>query len=70
MVKIKRVPDLEAIEYNFEDNEEADKVEIKSGMKGRINVILPNGQYHVEIQDSKGNVIAYAAFSEDDLEAF
>jgi len=69
MVKIKRVPNLDQVEYNFEDNEEADKVTIKAGMNGKVNVILPNGQYHVEILDSKGNIIAYAPFSEDDLES-
>ena len=69
MVKIKRLPDPNLIEYNFEDNEEADKVQLKSGMTGKINVILPNGQYHVEILDSKGKIVAYAAFFEEDLEA-
>lgn len=68
LVKIKRAPDSEYIEYNFEDNDEADQVEIKAGMTGKINVILPNGQYHVEILDKKGNVIAYAPFNEEDLE--
>lgn len=69
LVKINVAPDPDYIEYNFEDNEEADKVVIKKGMKGKINMLLPNGQYHVEILDSKGNIIAYAPFSEDNLEA-
>ena len=69
MVKILNVPDSETLEYNFEDNDEADKVEIKKGMHGKINVILPNGKYHVEILDKSGKVIAYAAFDEDSLEA-
>ncbi|MEK6927216.1 MAG: hypothetical protein AABX11_02185 [Nanoarchaeota archaeon] len=69
LVKIKRLPNSEYIEYNFEDNDEADQVNIEVGMKGKINIILPNGQYHVEILDKKGNVIAYAPFNEEDLEA-
>lgn len=42
--------------------------EVKKGMKGKINVILPNGQYHVEVFNSKGETIAYAAMDEDQLE--
>ena len=38
-------------------------------MKGRINIILPNGQYHVEILDKKGNTLAYVAVDEESLEA-
>ncbi len=61
-VRILREPDKEYIEY-YSDEE----IPIKKGMLGKINVILPNGQYHVEILDEKGEVIAYAPFSEDDL---
>jgi hypothetical protein len=71
-VKILVLPNPEYIEYHSEDEEKAleeKHPEIKKGMKGRINMILPNGQYHVELQDSKGNIIAYAAFSEEDLES-
>lgn len=68
IIKIKIPPNKEYIEYNFEDNEHADEVEIDIGMKGKINLILPNGQYHVEIMDAKGNIIAYAAFDEESLE--
>ena len=42
---------------------------LKPGMKGKVNVILPNGMYHVEIHDDKGEVIAYVAVDEDGLEA-
>lgn len=63
-VKLLLAPDPEYVEYYTEK-----PVEIKKGMTGKINIILPNGQYHVEILDKKGNVIAYAPFSEDNLEA-
>ena len=71
-VKILVLPNPEYIEYNSEDEEQAIEgkhPEIKKGMKGKINMVLPNGQYHVELQDSKGNIIAYAVFSEEDLES-
>jgi hypothetical protein len=40
-------------------------------MLGKINLILPNGQYHVEILNPKdeSDVIAYAPMDEDSLEA-
>ncbi len=63
-VRILREPDPEYIEY-YEDTPEP----IKKGMTGKINILLPNGQYHVEILNEKGETIAYAPFSEDDLEA-
>ncbi len=42
-------------------------VNIKKGMPGKINIVLPNGQYHVEILNKKGERVAYAVMSEDDL---
>lgn len=68
-VKILRSPDPEYVEYHLENEEGIEPPLIQKGMKGRINVLLPNGQYHVEILDEHGHVIAYAPFSEDDLEA-
>lgn len=70
-VKILLPPNKEYLEYHSEDEEKSleDHPEIKKGMKGRINMILPNGQYHVEIHNDKGNIIAYAPFSEEDLES-
>jgi hypothetical protein len=62
-VKILRIPDPEYIEYKSED------AHIKPNMLGEVNIILPNGQYHVEIFNEKGETVAYAPFSEDDLEA-
>jgi hypothetical protein len=70
-VKILAVPDKEFIEYhNLEDEELAieNHPDIKAGMTGKINMVLPNGRYHVELQDKKGNIIAYAPFSEEELE--
>ncbi|MBX4195996.1 hypothetical protein KW805_00200 [Candidatus Pacearchaeota archaeon] len=62
-VKILHEPDPEYIEY-YSDTE----IPIKKGMIGKINILLPNGRYHVEI-DKDGEVIAYAPFNEEDLEA-
>lgn len=56
-------PDL--VEYHDELGTKS--VPIKKGMTGKINIILPNGKYHVEILNDKGEVIAYAPFSEDEL---
>jgi hypothetical protein len=68
-VKLLRTPDPEYVEYHEELAEEEEKPLIEKGMKGRVNMILPNGQYHVEILDSAGNILAYCSVSEDDLEA-
>ena len=62
-VKILVLPDPEYIEYRDEE------IPIKRGMLGEINIILPNGRYHVKILDINGSIIAYAPFSEEDLEA-
>jgi len=40
---------------------------IKAGMFGKINVILPNGKYHVEVIENK-KTIAYAVMDEDQIE--
>lgn len=63
-VNILRAPDPEYVEY-YEDEPEP----IVAGMKGKVNILLPNGQYHVEIHNKKGEIIAYAPFNEEDLEA-
>ena len=44
-------------------------IPITSGMLGEINILLPNGQYHVRIFNNKNEAIAYAPFSEEQLEA-
>ena len=68
-VKLLIDPDPEYVEYhNPEDEEHLETIPIKKGMTGRINILLSNGQYHVEIHDKKGNIIAYAKLSEEDLE--
>lgn len=56
-----REPDKEYIEYTDEE------VQITRGMKGVINLLLPNGKYHVKIFDKKGNAVAYVPMDEDDL---
>jgi hypothetical protein len=56
-------PNIEYIEYYGEP------APIKKGMIGKINMLLPNGKYHVEILDKQKNTLAYAPFDEDDLEA-
>ena len=59
-------PDPEYIEYDPSLKKE---VPIKKGTQGEINMILPNGKYHVKITDKKGNTIAYAPFNEEELGA-
>lgn len=66
MVKILVVPDSEFVEYN--EAEGVSSFPIKKGMSGRINVILPDGKYHVAILDENGKIIAYAPFDEEALE--
>jgi len=62
-VRILTPPNTEYVEY-YEDERP-----ITKGMTGKVNIILPNGQYHVEIKDSEGKILAYAPFNEEDLEA-
>jgi hypothetical protein len=58
-------PNPEYIEYYSESKEP-----IKKGMIGKINILLPNGQYHIEITDEKkGEIIAYVMLPEEYLEA-
>ncbi|MEK6855996.1 MAG: hypothetical protein AABX66_02440 [Nanoarchaeota archaeon] len=64
LVKILVSPDKEFIE---QAGEEETPVEIKKGMTGKINMILPDGKYHVAIIDQTGKVIAYAPFDQDAL---
>ncbi len=66
-VKLLAAPDSEYIEYTEEFDET--KPEITKGMSGEVNVILPNGQYHVKIFDKEGKEIAYVLMDEDCLEA-
>jgi hypothetical protein len=63
-VRLVRNPDLEYVEYS--PDREGEKIE--AGMLGEINVILPNGQYHVEVFDSEGEKIAYVMIDEDMIE--
>lgn len=60
-------PDPEFIEYDPEHIDS--QPEIKKGATGEVNVILPNGQYHIEVKDEKGNTIAYVPMDEQFLEA-
>lgn len=62
-------PDPEFIEYDTEKESEDQHPEIKKGMVGEINIILPNGQYHVKIVDEDGKDVAYVPIDEEFLEA-
>ncbi len=62
-VKLLTDPEKEYVEY-YSDGE----VPIEKGAVGKVNVILPNGRYHVEISDANGNVIAYVVMDEESLE--
>ena len=68
LVTIRKAPDPDYVEYHNEDNPDFKEIPLKKGMKGRINILLPNGKYHVEIFDKKGNILAYAPFDEEYLE--
>ena len=64
-VRLLASPDAEYVEY-YSESESI----IKKGATGKINILLPNGEYHVEIIDEKtGETIAYAPMSEEFLEA-
>ncbi|HLF53920.1 MAG TPA: hypothetical protein VI544_01960 [Candidatus Nanoarchaeia archaeon] len=56
-------PNTEYIEYepDFEETP------IKKGALGEINILLPNGKYHVRIIDKKGNAIAYVPLDEEEI---
>ncbi len=59
-------PNPDYVEYYTEDGS---KPEIKKGMIGRINILLPNGQYHVAIIDKNTNkTLAYVMLAEEDVE--
>ena len=60
-------PDPEYIEYHNEDESEIDEIHIKKGMKGKINMLLSNGKYHVEVLDEAGHIVAYVPMNEEDL---
>ncbi|MEK6818455.1 MAG: hypothetical protein AABY10_00820 [Nanoarchaeota archaeon] len=62
-VRLLADPNPEFIEYYSEKEEP-----IRKGMLGEINVILPNGEYHIKIVDKEGNTIAYVEMSEEYLE--
>jgi len=70
LVRLLRDADPEYVEYHSEDEENPKEMPIKSGMLAKVNILLSNGKYHVEILDPEDNskVIAYAPFDEDDLE--
>lgn len=61
-------PDPEYIEYHSEEDE-PEKIPIKKGMKARINIVLPNGKYHLEILNDEGDIIAYAPVNEEEIQA-
>ena len=64
-VRLLRAPLVEDVEPYTEPAQD-----IKAGMTGKVNVILPNGQYHVEIIDPETKeTIAYCAIDEEGLEA-
>ena len=44
-------------------------VPITKGTLGSVNILLPNGRYHVRIEDDEGNEIAYVAMDEEQLES-
>lgn len=63
-VKLLSVPSDEDIEMYADP-----PISIPAGTPGKINMLLPNGRYHVKIEDAEGNEIAYIAADEEQLEA-
>ena len=63
-VKLLFVPLEKDIEPYIDENPE-----ITKGMIGEVNVILPNGQYHILIRNEKEEKIAYVVMDEESLEA-
>lgn len=64
-VRLKVDANPEYVEYYEEEGRP-----ILKGMTGKVNILLPNGQYHVEIIDDKtGETIAYVPMDEESLEA-
>ena len=69
-VKLLIDPNPEYIEYSTENESEEDiKTPIKKGVIGKINTILSNGSYHVEVFDENGESLAYVLIDEEYLEA-
>ena len=66
-VKLLIDPDPEYVEYHTEITEE-EITPIKKGMSGEVNIILPNGRYHVRILDKHGKEFAYVMIDEEHLE--
>lgn len=62
-VRILQLPDPEYIEP-YRDP----PVPIKKGVIGTINLMLPNGRYHVRIADENNEEIAYVVMDEEDME--
>ena len=69
--KFKRHQKVRLLAIPREDDIEpyTENLSIKAGTLGLINILLPNGRYHVRIQDAQGNEIAYVAMDEEQLEA-
>ena len=63
-VRILTEPD----EKDIEDYQDP-PIKIKKGMVGKINILLPNGRYHVQVIDKKNETVAYVAIDEENLEA-
>jgi hypothetical protein len=62
-VKLKITPFIESIEPYTDPPEK-----ITKGMESEINLILPNGKYHVRVFNTKHEVIAYVVVDEEGLE--
>lgn len=67
-VRLLRDPDPEYAEYHNEDDPAFKEIPLTKGMRGRINILLPNGQYHVKVFNAEGEILAYVPMNEEDLE--
>ena len=58
---------ISPLETDIESYEEETHT-IKKGTIGEINLLLPNGRYHILIKNKKGEKLAYAVVDEEALE--
>lgn len=63
-VKLLSAPDPEYTEYYSEEEKP-----ILAGALGTVNVILPNGKYHIRIEDENQEESAYVVMDEESLQA-
>ena len=59
---------LNPLERDIEPYQDEEPAAITKGMTGEINIVLPNGQYHILIRNAKGDKLAYIVMDEENLQ--